>query len=202
MAFYKQKPGAMHNKVVFEIGERIRALRQEQKMNLQVLGDRAGVTKGLISRIENGRTIPSLPVLINLIHALGAEVPVFFKDIGKNGGDEQVLIIRNNALQPQVREDAQGFTYFPIIREQMGELAISVVLLRLDPGSERERVVTDGYEFKYILEGACTYEIGDQTYELYTGDSIYFNARLPHVPINRGETPCTLLVVYFLQQNN
>jgi uncharacterized cupin superfamily protein len=71
------------------------------------------------------------------------------------------------------------------------------VLLEVQPNSEREKVITDAFEFKYILTGECAYVIGDQEVLLKEGDSIFFDGRIPHVPINRGKVPSKMLVVYF-----
>jgi uncharacterized cupin superfamily protein len=71
------------------------------------------------------------------------------------------------------------------------------VLLEVKPNSQREKVVTDAFEFKYILTGECYYEIGDQEVLLKEGDSIFFDGRIPHVPINKGKASSKMLVVYF-----
>src|SRR5690606_40161850 len=49
----------------------------------------------------------------------------------------------------------------------------------------RSKVVTDAYEYKYMLSGECTYIIGDEEVLLYEGDAIFFDGRIPHVPVNR-----------------
>ena len=42
------------------------------------------------------------------------------------------------------------------------------------------------------------YEIGDEVFTLRAGDSLFFDARLPHVPVNRTNELVRMLVVYFL----
>ena len=79
----------------------------------------------------------------------------------------------------------------------MNSVGFESVLLEVEPNSERDKVVTDAFEFKYILTGECYYEIGDQEVLLKEGDSIFFDGRIPHVPINRGKIPSKMLVVYF-----
>ncbi len=185
----------MHQYILIEIGKKIRKVRQDKDMIIQDLADRAGVSKGLISRIENNRAIPSLPVLIDIIKALDVEVSDFFGDVDQSASGP-ILIKRANELEPQSRENAVGFTYFPLLERNMSDTVIQTTLLRLEPHSQREYVTTDGFEFKYVLDGAITYDFNGEEVTLNTGDSIFFDGRIPHVPMNRTDKPASMLVVY------
>jgi mannose-6-phosphate isomerase-like protein (cupin superfamily) len=79
----------------------------------------------------------------------------------------------------------------------LNSVGFESVLLEVQPNSKREKVVTDAFEFKYILTGECYYEIGDQEVLLKEGDSIFFDGRVPHVPVNKGNVHSKMLVVYF-----
>ncbi len=68
----------MTEEILLLIGERIRARRQEKNITLEQLANKAGVTKGLISQIENNRTVPSLPVLLSIVHSLDEDMRGFF----------------------------------------------------------------------------------------------------------------------------
>lgn len=187
----------MPKDILENIGKKLRKVRQEQSLTLQEVAERAGVTKGLISRIENIRTVPSLPVLMGIIQALNVEVSDFFSDI-ETGNGEGVYIRRASELAPYSKESAIGFTYFDILNQSLGDLVMKVSILELEPGSKREQLVTDGFEFKYILEGEVEYKIEDKSYILKEGDSLFFDARLPHVPVNNSTRKVKMLVVYYL----
>jgi len=167
-------------------------------MTVQELANRAEVSKGLISRIENSRTIPSLPVLIKIISGLEEEINSFFEDIDQEEKQERVIIRRSEELEGFTKEKAIGFLYYNILDASFGDLVLQTSILELAPKSKRKQVTTDGHEFKYIIEGEVEYQIGDDTYHLKAGDSLYFNARIPHVPINRSDKPVKMLVVYLL----
>lgn len=74
------------------IGKRIRHLRKEHNLNLSELAGRASVSTALISRIENGRTLPSLPVLFSIIGALEEDPGTFFDGLVKENGSRYVVI--------------------------------------------------------------------------------------------------------------
>jgi mannose-6-phosphate isomerase-like protein (cupin superfamily) len=63
-------------------------------------------------------------------------------------------------------------------------------------------VVTDGYEFKYVLKGEVAYHLGEEIVHMQQGDSIFFNGKIPHVPVNTSQEPVSMLVVYLLLPGN
>lgn len=74
----------IHDETVILIAQKIRTVRLQKKLTIQQLADRAKLTKGLISKIENSRTVPSLPVFVGLIRALEIPLKDFFDDITLN----------------------------------------------------------------------------------------------------------------------
>ncbi|MFT5252321.1 MAG: transcriptional regulator with XRE-family HTH domain, partial [Flavobacteriales bacterium] len=71
------------NDYLIGIGKRIKEIRKASKKTISSVASHAEVSNGLISRIENGRTIPSLPVLLNIINALEVDVSDFFEGMPK-----------------------------------------------------------------------------------------------------------------------
>ncbi|GLB51304.1 cupin [Neptunitalea chrysea] len=185
------------NNYLIGIGKRIKEIRKEKSKNISDIATLAEVSNGLISRIENGRTIPSLPVLLNIIKALEVEVTDFFSGMPETNGDTFIVSRAgdNNVIEKE--DDAVGFSYKYIFGKQLSSMGFESVLLEVAPGSKRDTVVTDAFEYKYILSGTCSYIIGDSEVELQEGDAIFFDGRIPHVPVNRGDTPSKMLVMYF-----
>lgn len=179
------------------IGKHIKEIRKQGGKVISEVAAGAGVTGGLISRIENGRTIPSLPVLLKIINALEVEVPEFFNGMPHSNGAKYIVSRAVEHTLIEKEDDAQGFTYHYIFGKQLNSLGFEAVLLEVAPESKRVKVTTDAYEFKYLLSGECTYNIEGEEVLLTEGDSIFFDGRLPHVPINRGKVSVKMLVVYF-----
>lgn len=179
------------------IGKRIKRLRKSQYKTINQISMLAGVTPGLISRIENGRTIPSLPVFFSIVNALKISLPEFFNGI-PDAQNQLCIVSRKNEQQEIEKEDgAIGFRYNHIFGKQLSSVGFECVFLEIQPDSHREQISTDAYEFKYIISGSCTYNIGDQEVILEVGDSLFFDGRLPHVPKNHGNDTLRMLVVYF-----
>lgn len=182
---------------IIGIGKRMREIRKEKGLTISTVATNADVSNGLISRIENGRTIPSLPVLLNIINALEIEVAAFFNSLPQSGKASFMVSRKADNSIIEKEDDAQGFQYKYLFGKSLSSIAFEAVLLEIQPGSERGKVETDAYEFKYMLSGSCVYNIGDEEVTLYAGDSIFFDGRIPHVPINRSDAPTAMLVLYF-----
>lgn len=182
------------------IGQKIRSLRKEKGLYATEIARRANVSNGLISRIENGRTIPSLPVLFSIIEALEVEPGEFFESIGKSTSFKYVVIPANDHEIIEKEDEAIGFTYEHIYSKQLMSIGFEIVLLTLEPNCKRDTVETDAFEFKYMLSGECEYEIDGEIVPLKTGESLFFNGRLPHVPRNPHKKPATMLVLYLFNE--
>ncbi len=191
----------MTDQILIRVGKKIRELRQKKQIKLHEVAEEAQISKGLLSKIENGRTIPSLPVLLAVIQALKVDISVFFEgiDLQSNGN---YILKRKATYTPVEKEEAVGFLYHYILSQNVMNMAFQAVILELQPQSKREKVVTDGYEFKYVLKGEVEYHLGDEIVCMQQGDSIFFNGKVPHVPINKTNEPVSMLVVYLLLPSN
>lgn len=188
----------MEGAFLLEVSKRIKLNRLEKRLTVQELADRSGVSKGLISQIENGRSIPSLPVLFSIIQSLEIEISDFFKDL--NLHEPNVLVQKKEDYVGFEKEDAKGFFYKRIFVKSLPSATVDFVLLELQTDAHREKVSTDAFEYKYILKGEVDYHINGNVYHLSEGDSLFFDGRLEHVPKNTGTEPCVMLIVYFFNQ--
>ena len=89
------------------LGTRIKKIRKERKMTLQALADRTGLTAGLLSKIENFRTIPSLPVLVGIAAALQIDLAALFEGMTA-GKKSEWLLVRPADRSPVEREEGRN----------------------------------------------------------------------------------------------
>ncbi len=190
----------MEQEVIVQISNKLKSIRKEKNLTLQEVADRAGVTKGLISQIENSRTIPSLLVLIQIVKALETGLDEFFNDLNFYGKEGKILVQRSDQYVKFEKEPASGYQYSRIFTKKFNASTVDIVLLEIQPGADRDFVQTDAFEYKYLIEGSVTYLFRDHTIELAKGDSLLFDGRIEHNPVNSGTTPAKMLVVYFFEE--
>lgn len=189
----------MENEILAQISQKIKSIRKEKNLTLQEIAERAGVTKGLISQIENSRTIPSLLVLMQLIKALEVDLNFFFNDLSLDGKIPPILVLRKEQYERFEKENNSGYLYDRIFTRKFKSGAVDFVLLEIQPGAQRDFVTTDAFEYKYMLQGSVVYHFRNETIWLHEGDSMLFDGRLEHNPINTSSTPAKMLVVYFFE---
>jgi transcriptional regulator with XRE-family HTH domain len=187
----------MNGSLYLKIGKKIKEIRQERKNTLMDVAVKAGVSKSLLSKIENGRTIPSLPVLIQIIRALESDLNHFFADISDDISYGYIHKKAENYALYQ-KEDSEGFSYYSILSENIQNMVFQSSILKLEPGAKRETVVTDGFTFIYLLEGEINYVLGKENIKLKMGDSLFFDGKIPHVPQNKTNETAILLVIYLI----
>jgi len=191
----------MRDHVLIQIGKKIRAIRREKGNTIQDIAQKAGVSKGLISKIENGRTVPSLPVLLGIIQALDMNIPVFFEDIEYIHYDSFVHKKKKD-YTPFKKESSKGFTYKAILEHSFTHFSLEVNILDLEPENQREMVTTDGFTYLYMLKGQVEYLLGETSLVLQPEDSLFFNGKIPHKPINHQEEMASILVIYLLMSHS
>lgn len=190
----------MEEDILIQISNRIKDRRREKNITVQELAIRANVSKGLISQIENSRTIPSLMVLIEIIKALEIDLNEFFKDIRSKSNDLPILVKRKTEYDHFEKEHALGFHYQRIFTKSINPSTIDIVILELEPDASRPLVETDAFEYKYVLAGEIEYQFNEEKIALKQGDSMLFDGRIPHTPKNLGTTTATMLVIYFFEE--
>jgi transcriptional regulator with XRE-family HTH domain len=185
------------NEVVSRIAQKIRATRLGKNLTIQQLATRTQVSKGLLSKIENSRTIPSLPVFVTLIQSLDISLKDFFKDMILINGKEYLLVKRGQCV-PLQREGQAGFNYEFILSQNVPNCTMEAVLLTIEPGATGSAPTSHGFEFKYILSGTCEYQINNEVLLLEEGDAIYFDASIPRLPRNKSRKKVIMLGISFL----
>ena len=201
---YPTNSRVMNEDLLIQISNRIKQVRQEKKITVQSLADKAHVSKGLISQIENNRTVPSLWVLMNIILALNLDFNEFFKDISQEKKNPHPVIFKKqNDYQVFEKESTKGFLYHRAFTRNMQGGPVDFVILELKKGARRNRMVkTDSFEFNYMIKGSVEYFIDDRKYIFEEGDSLFMDSRLSHKISNIGKNDALMLVVYFFITNN
>lgn len=181
------------------IGTRLVALRTERGLTQEQMAEACGVTKGYISKIENGRIVPPIGTLVRIAQALRAEVADFLKPLD-DAWQDVVGVVRADERQPAVRgASAFGYDYVSLAHRKRNK-RMQPFLFSFPEVQKETWFEHDGEEFLFILEGRVQWEMkidGEpRSWVLEPGDSLYFESRTPHR--GRGLSPGAkaLIIIY------
>ncbi len=188
--------------LVHQIGPKIRELRKQKDIRLLDLAESSGMSTAMMSKIENGRIIPTIPKLFNIINVLQIAPDEFFAGINSEQVFKGYIVMRRKDYKHYVKEEsAEGFVYESIIERTIESNAFQISFVTLKPDNSRPKVTTAAYEYLYIISGEIEYHIGEEKLMLYSGDSFFFDGTIPHVPINILDTEASYIVVYLFNDN-
>jgi transcriptional regulator with XRE-family HTH domain len=188
--------------IYFKIGGMIRKYRKERDLKLLDLSALTNIGSAMLSKIENGRMIPTIPTLFTIINKLGVPPEIFFSELNADNKFPGYLFLPQTQFTPYVKEEsASGFEYLSILEHNMDGGAFQVSLLKLQPGASRPLVTTAAYEFIYLLKGSVKYQLEDQFFEMKQGDALFFDGNIPHVPVNKTKDEALFLVLYLFTES-
>jgi len=176
------------------IGREVRAFRLKLDMTVTELAKQAGLSPGMLSKIENGVTSPSLATLRALAGALHVPVTALFRKFEEER--DATLVRAGEGLKIERRGTRAGHQYELLGHSVRKPVAVEPYLITLTEESDVFPVFQhDGIEFIYMLEGAVGYRHAGTTYRLTPGDSLFFDADAPHGPEELESLPIRFLSI-------
>ena len=150
-------------------------------MTVAEVASQAGLSPGMLSKIENGLTSPSLATLKALSGALNVPVTAFFRKYEEER--DATFVKAGQGLNIERRGTRAGPQYQLLGHTVGKQVFVEPYLITLTEKSDVFPLFQhDGVEFIYMLAGEVIYRHGDQTYRLCPGDSLFFDADAPHGP--------------------
>ena len=175
-----------------QVGNRLRALREEHDWSLRELAEKSGLALNTVSLIENAKTSPSVSTLQQLALALKVPITAFFE----TDAPKKSIVHVKAGQRPRV---AFAHGMLEDLGAGLTHRAVEPFIVTLEPnmGSGPEVMMHTGYEFVYCLKGCITYTIEEHTYILEAGDSLLFESHLPHRWHNADTDPTQALLVLY-----
>ena len=176
------------------VGRRLRALRSGRNLTLRDLSSASGVSINAISLIERGETSPTISTLHKLATALG----VMIADFMEEKPDKKVIFLKQEQRKP--------FCGVSTLIESLGtglvDQLIDPLLVTVEPWSDSgpDPLVHLGHELVFCLQGELVYEVDSVKYVLEAGDSLLFEAHLPHSWRNAQTAPAIALLIMQLPE--
>ena len=180
------------------IGAALKRHRLHQHLTIQDVSALSDISRGMLSRIENGQATPSLDALSRICQSLGLSLSTVFKDFDTPAGSA-TFIPKGKGMDVARRGTKRGHTYELLSYDQGPKKRFEPFLITLDDESEVfPSFQHAGTEFIYMLRGKIEYRHGNQTYILKSGDAITFEGGVPHGPERLIALPIRFLsVIYY-----
>ncbi len=194
-------PQDLHDDVrALNIGKKIRSLRTRADMKLQQLSDLTGLSKPLLSQIENGVTAPPIATLLKISRALGVNIGHFFQD---GPVHERIVVVRQEERREVTRRfqgdgAAVGYRY-ESLAYPWSDKHMEPFLVEIDARSETEMTFYNhlGEEFLFVLEGQVEFRGAGRVVTLDAGDSLYFDSEILHAVRSVGADKSKVIAVVF-----
>jgi transcriptional regulator with XRE-family HTH domain len=167
------------------IGKRIKSVRRAKGLTLQDVADQTGLTKGYLSKIETSGKAAPVPTLARIAQVLGVPLGELFGGVEKA---ERISLVRADGRQ-QLARGAREFGYaYELLCEGIDNKYMEPYILTIPANTTCPPTQHKGEEFLFVLDGVMRFHLGETQYELEPGDSLYFDASIPHF----GQSACEL----------
>lgn len=182
------------------LGNKIRNLRKHRALTLQEVSDLTGLSKPLLSQIENNIAAPPIATLIKISTALGVKISHFFRD---QNMEDRIVVVRKEdrysvkKLFHHKNETRIGYRWeslaYPMVGKQMEPFMVEI-----EPRDESDLLFNDhqGEEFHFVLEGTVEFRSAEQVHQLHKGDCIYFDSSIPHALRGVDGVAKSLIVIF------
>jgi len=173
--------------VTHRLGQRITELRGTYSLDRETLERRSGVPAGLVARVEDEGFVPDLATLLGIARAFGVRLGTLLDDHVEEGP----VVTRAADAGSSFRN---GLRFNPLAAGKGGR-HMEPFLVDIEPGAVREESAAEGEEFILVISGRVRFEYGNSAETLGPGDSVYYDAVVPHRVSCAEASPARFLVV-------
>ena len=176
------------------IGRQVKRYRRQLGVPITDMCNRTGLSAGMMSKIENGNTSPSLATLRSLSTALNVPVTALFREFEEQR--DATFVKAGQGLTIERHGTRAGHQYQLLGHSVHSDVSVEPYLITLEKDSEVFPIFQHaGVEFIFILEGSMVYRHLNATYTLAPGDSLFFDSDAPHGPEELVDLPVRFLSV-------
>ena len=180
----------------YKIGEKIRDLRQQRGLKLIELGSHTGLSAAMLSKIERGRLVPTLPTLTRIALVFSVGLDYFFGDQRKRY--TFAIVRKDERIKLPSTKDGKHVPYeFESLDYAALEPKLNAFLAHFQALPENKLTMHShaGVEFLYVIDGSMELTWRGEKHQLNAGDSVYFDATVEHGYRRVGNSRCSGVVV-------
>lgn len=183
----------------FNIGRKIRELRKAKALTLRDLSEATGLSKPLLSQIENEIVVPPISTLLKISRALEKDITFFFQE---PNNDVRIAVVRTferERLDTRKLGRTDGGYSYEALAYKKSRKNMEPFLVEFERKDEKDMSFYrhEGEEFIFILEGSLEFRTTDEVHRLKQGDSLYFESDIPHAYRAVGKRNAKALAVVF-----
>jgi transcriptional regulator with XRE-family HTH domain len=187
--------------VDYKIGEKLRQLRESKQMTIELLAEQSQCHADQIRQIEDGALVPSLTPLMEISRALGVRLGTLLDDDPIEGpvvfnSTESPNVIRFSGKDPMATSSNLDF-YSMGSGKRDRHMEPFMIDVKPRSGEVPPLSAHEGEEFIFVLSGTIQINYGKSTYELETGESIYYDSVVPHDVHAKGKENARILAVVY-----
>jgi transcriptional regulator with XRE-family HTH domain len=175
------------------VGTRIRALREGMGLSLRDLAERSGVSAPMLSQVERGATSPTLAVAAKIAAGLELSLSQLLR-LDEAG---HVVVVRAGARRSSRRRGHLVEELTPPLPGQRADVSLHTLAPGTATGGPTDPPLHEpgSRETAVVLEGAVTLFVDGERHQLELGDSVTFDADLPHHLENEGASDTRFVAV-------
>ena len=179
----------------YQIGQKIKTLRQNKDLGLVQLGAHTGLSSGMLSKIERGQLFPTLPTLLRIALVFGVGLEHFFVD--HNDTPFKAVVRKKDRLRLPDRPGTKSPSYFfESLDFPVADRKMEAYYAEFEGQSEpTEPHKHKGAEIIYVIKGQLVVNIDGGDTTLDEGDSMYFDPGYAHSYRRQGRASCSAMVV-------
>jgi transcriptional regulator with XRE-family HTH domain len=164
----------------YRLGDKIRALRKAKKLGLVQLGEHTGLSPGLLSKIERGQIVPTLPTLLRIALVFGVGLEHFFVEAVTRPAITVVRRAERLRFPDRPREDRPSY-FFESLNFPARDRRMNAYLAEFPAGADASPPHSHpGAELVYVIAGGLEISVVDDVSALDEGDAAYFDSGRPH----------------------
>jgi len=168
-------------------------MRRELNITMSKLADKTGYSQSYLSQVERDIIQPSIGALQKISRALNLPVAIFFENtdaanLAPSSSVASAAVVRSNQRKGFTQPGSE-VVYQLLSPNLQGELELLYITAEPGASSGADCFIHNGHEGGVVISGVLEYQVADQIYTLYPGDSIYFDSSLPHCWKSIGEEP-------------
>ncbi len=175
------------------IGKKLKQLRKDRQMTLNALSQKSGVAVATLSRMEHDIMTGTLESHVKICQALGVSLGDFYKEVELD--TKSVSVVKQKEKHDSYVHPKNST--IELLTTKIMSKKMMPMLLRISKSGQthKEENKPGSEKFIYVLEGTLTAKVGKEEHHLVKGDSLYFDASLPHTFINSGKSDITAICI-------